>query len=426
LNVLITGASGYIGSHVAAALEAAGHEVVEAARRPQPGAGRRSIAADFSTELDSSVWIPRLRGIECVINAVGILRESRGQSFAALHVAAPIGLFAACVRAGVPRIIQISALGAHREAASGFHRSKAEADASLAGLPLEWIVLKPSLVFGPGGASARLLASAAATPLIFLPGDGEQRVQPVHVDDVAALCVRLLDSSGWQRQELAVVGPEALSVRGLLARARLGMGLGEPRFVRVPMALVRALTGLAARLPGFPFDREALGMLERGNTAPPDAFAAALGAAPRPAVPLDLAPPAGTLTPAADWARLNWLLPLRRGAVALVWIVTGLLSLGIYPVGESHALLARVGVTGAGAAVLLYAAAALDLALGIAVFALRRLRWLWRLQIAVILVYTAIITIALPEYWLHPFGPVLKNVPLLALVVALHELERRA
>jgi hypothetical protein len=57
---------------------------------------------------------------------------------------------------------------------------------------------------------------------------------------------------------------------------------------------------------------------------------------------------------------------------------------------------------------------------------LRRRRWLWRLQIAVILVYTAIITIALPEYWLHPFGPVLKNVPLLALVVALHELERRA
>jgi hypothetical protein len=112
--------------------------------------------------------------------------------------------------------------------------------------------------------------------------------------------------------------------------------------------------------------------------------------------------------------------------VALVWIVTGLLSFGIYPPAESYALLARVGVTGAAAASLLYAAAALDLALGLAVFALRRRCWLWRLQIAVILVYTAIISLALPEYWLHPFGPVLKNLPLVALIAALHELERRA
>ena len=81
---------------------------------------------------------------------------------------------------------------------------------------------------------------------------------------------------------------------------------------------------------------------------------------------------------------------------------------------------------GAAAPLLLYGAATIDLALGIAVLAWRRRIWLWRLQMAVIAGYMAIITVALPEYWLHPFGPVLKNLPLLALILALHELERRA
>ena len=426
MKVLIAGASGFIGTHLAAALEAAGHEVIELSRHPGVSGERPRIAGDFRSDTDPAVWTSRLRGIDCVVNAVGILRESGTQTFAALHAAAPSALFSACVVAGVRRVIQISALGADVQARSRYHRSKAEADAHLAALPLEWIILQPSLVFGPGGASARLFAALAAAPLIPLPGQGDQRVQPVHIADLAALCVRLLAAARWERQILPVVGPEPCSIRGLLAQARLGMGLPEPRFVHVPMPAVRAFARLAARIPGVALDAETLDMLERGNTAAADRFAALLGRAPRPVVPVDMGRRAGAIEPAADWARLNWLLPLMRAAVALVWIVTGVLSLGIYPVSDSYALLARVGVEGAAAPLLLYGAAALDLALGIAVLTLRRRIWLWRLQMAVIVAYTAIITVALPEYWLHPFGPVLKNLPLAALILALHELERRA
>ena len=121
-------------------------------------------------------------------------------------------------------------------------------------------------------------------------------------------------------------------------------------------------------------------------------------------------------------AKLDWLLPMLRVCIGIVWIVSGAVSLGIYPLQDSLALLARVGLTGTPALAALYGAAALDIALGFATFFFPR-RWIWRLQIALVLGYSAVIALWLPELWLHPFGPVLKNLPLLAGLVLLHELD---
>ena len=115
---------------------------------------------------------------------------------------------------------------------------------------------------------------------------------------------------------------------------------------------------------------------------------------------------------------------LLRLSIALVWLSTAVVSAGVYPVDESLALLARVGLSGTPALVALYGAAALDLALGVAVLAVRR-RWIWTLQLAVVLGYTAIITVCLPEQWLHPYGPMVKNLPILAAMLLLRQAEPR-
>jgi nucleoside-diphosphate-sugar epimerase len=422
LRILVTGATGFIGRHVARALEASGHEVIGLVRRA-PSSHGRHINGDFSVDFDTVVWRQRLAGIDAVVNAVGILRQSRAQSFNALHIMAPKALFSACADAGVRKVIQISALGADADAISRYHMSKAVADRHLMTLPLAWSILQPSLVFGPGGASARLFITLASMPIVCLPGAGEQRVQPVHIDDLTELCVRLVQNGDYDGHIVPVVGPRPYSVRELLRELRDGMGLGAPLFVEVPSRIVRLVATLANRIPGVPFDTETLQMLERGNAASPAALATALGRAPR--VPLPVADGLGGPGPLADWARLNWLLPLLRLSIALVWIVTGVLSLGIYPVAESYLLLARVGLTGGMAALALYGAAGLDLLMGMGILLLRRRTWLWRAQIVLIAGYSVIIAFALPEFWLHPFGPLLKNIPLLALLVALHELECR-
>ena len=100
--ILLTGASGFIGRHLADALLAHGHDVIVASRKPGHAArpGLREVAADFSRDIEPAAWLSRLAGVDVVINAVGILRESPGQRFELLHERAPRALFAACAEAG--------------------------------------------------------------------------------------------------------------------------------------------------------------------------------------------------------------------------------------------------------------------------------------------------------------------------------------
>jgi uncharacterized protein YbjT (DUF2867 family) len=420
-SVLLLGASGFIGERLLRALTAAGHEVVCGIRGGNTLPHCRTITIDYTRDHSAADWLPRLRGIDVVVNAVGILRETRTLSFDALHVAAPIALFDACAQAGVKKVIQISALGADEGAASRYHVSKKRADDHLARLPVRSVIVQPSLVFGQGGRSAALFTQLAALPVIPLPGDGEQRVQPIHVDDLTGAIVRLIDSDEHVSTRIPAVGPAPLTFRAMLATFRHVMGFGEPRFLRVPMTVVRAAATAGDHVPGLLLDRESLGMLLRGNVAPPAAITAVLGRVPRP--PIAFIEPTHARAMANE-ARLAWLLPLLRASVGIVWIVTAFMSFGLYPTGESYALLARVGLTGLSATVALYGAALLDLVFGIGVFVMRDRRWLWRAQMALIVGYSIIIAIRLPEYWLHPFGPLLKNVPLLAAILLLHEFDK--
>jgi len=113
-------------------------------------------------------------------------------------------------------------------------------------------------------------------------------------------------------------------------------------------------------------------------------------------------------------------LKLMRYALAIVWLVSGALSLGIFPRKESLTLLAQVGLHGTPARIALDGAAAVDLALGILTLAWP-VRALWLAQAALIFLYSAIISVWLPQFWLHPFGPLLKNLPILTMLWLLHK-----
>jgi uncharacterized protein YbjT (DUF2867 family) len=426
MRILLTGASGFIGQHLLQALLAEGHEVVCAVRKIKESKEPRLsfIHADFTNDTDKSVWLARLSGIEAVINTVGIFRESGAQTFDKLHVQTPRALFAACAESyDVHMVVQLSALGADAEADSAYHLSKKAADDYLAALPVRAAIVQPSLVYGSDGASARVFKALASMPFALRFGDAPQLVQPVHVDDVVAAIVALLrrrlylDQDGIARR-IPLVGPEALSFTDYLAALRASMGMQRLRVLRLPGGIARGLARVGRWLPGGLLDPEALRMLDRGNSGDPGPLLRLLG---RPARPIA----SFVLEPRAERARakLDWLLPILRLSIALVWIVTAIVSAFVFPVADSDELLARTGIPAGLRPLMLYGASAFDLLLGLGILLLKRRRWLWLAQLGLIGFYTVVIAWKLPEFLVHPYGPLTKNLPMLAAIWLLYQLE---
>lgn len=122
-------------------------------------------------------------------------------------------------------------------------------------------------------------------------------------------------------------------------------------------------------------------------------------------------------------ALAGWRTALLRWVLAIVWLATAIVSAFVHPQADSLALLARVGIEGIPAIAALYGAAALDFVFGIACI-VRPRRALWLAQGALILGYSAAIAACLPEYLWHPFGPLLKNLPILAILFILFAEEK--
>jgi uncharacterized protein YbjT (DUF2867 family) len=413
MNVLIMGASGLLGHKLVEALQRSGHSLIAAGRSMPHGMEKDAfLHVDFAEPPSVQWWIPKLAGIDVVVNAAGIFRERGPQTFEAVHLRGPAALFEACKRAGVGLVIQVSALGSDAAARTPFHTSKRAGDESLRVLGIPSIIAQPSLIYSSEGASTQLFHRLAASPVLLLPPGGQ--VQPVHIDDVVAGIVKLIARPFPESATVAFVGPVSLSLRHYLATLRLGLGFARPTlWPTLPAGSFRLLGRLAGWLPASLLNRDSVDMLLRGNTANAEPFARILN---REAVP----PEAFVEKPRAPALRaqaiLGLMVPLTNAAVAAVWIWTGLVSLGLYPVAQSLQLLADFGLHGGMALWALYTAAALDLLLGVLTLTahgqLRRSTLVF--QLLLIIAYTVMISATMSHWWLHPFGPLSKNLPMLA------------
>jgi hypothetical protein len=248
-------------------------------------------------------------------------------------------------------------------------------------------------------------------------------VQPVYVDDVVNAVLGILhgrlplapDSNSMR---VPLVGPQALPFTDYLAALRAALGMGRLRVLSLPDALAHLLAKCGRWLPGGLLDEDALRMLNRGNTGDPAPLARLLGRPPTPIAHFVADPRAERVL-----AKLGWLLPILRWSIVVVWIATALVSFGLYPVQDSYALLARTGIPPSLQPAMLYGAASFDLLLGLGIAFLPRRRWLWLAQLALIGFYTVVIAFKLPEFLLHPYGPLTKNLPMLAAIWLLYELE---
>jgi uncharacterized protein YbjT (DUF2867 family) len=268
MKVLVCGSGGFIGRHLVQRLRANGHCVREG----------RAPEMDFARDTDPSAWAERLEGLDAVINAVGVLRESHRRPMDVVHDRAPAALFQACAARGVRRVIHVSALGLEGNA-TRYASSKLHAEAVLRNLhdkgKLAPTILRPSIVFGRQGASSRLFMRLAHLPLLWLPAAAlRARLQPVAVADLAQVCSALLSIE--RPLQLECVGPQPLTLAELIATLRQQLGF--------PPASVRPLSDRLSRwtarcgdyLPGQPWCQETLALLQQDNVGEHCPFAALL------------------------------------------------------------------------------------------------------------------------------------------------------
>lgn len=280
LSIAVLGGTGFLGTRLVARLVKDGHRVTVLSRdREQhkhllvlPGLWLENCDVYQEAQLSE-----HLRGKEVVINLVGILNERGfgGAGFRRAHTELTRGVLVAARSAGVTRLIQVSALKAAVDAPSYYLRSKGEAEKLIrdGGGPLDWTILEPSVMFGPGDSFLnRFSALLGALPWVFPVAKPNALFQPVFVDDVVEALRRCLHGGATSRQTYQLGGPQVYSLReiiGLVAKltGRRRLILGLPDFAGRLQALVMDF------VPGRPFSSDNYRSLGVDSVCSEDGFA---------------------------------------------------------------------------------------------------------------------------------------------------------
>ncbi|MEA2907656.1 MAG: hypothetical protein QOI12_5043 [Alphaproteobacteria bacterium] len=419
MRILITGAYGLIGSAILARLHRDGHALVGAGRALAV-AGRRFpyarwVEADFARLVTAAAWRPLLAGIEAVVNCVGVLQDSARDDTRRVHVEATCALFEACAQAGIRRVVHVSAIGAARDGPTDFSRTKAEADARLSRLDLDWVILRPGLVLAPAAfGGTAMLRGLAGVPFVTPVVGAQSRIQVVAVDDVTETVALSVRPGAPATVTWELAHPHVHTLGGIVAALRAWLGFPPQPLLALPPGAGRVVSLLADALGWLgwrsPARSTALAQLTAGVVGDPAPWMAATGIKPRSLDDILAATPSGVQE---RWfARLYLLKPVAILALALFWSATGVIALGPAR-AAAMAQLNQAGVHGLGADVTLIGGAVFGVVLGVLLLVRRLARPVLVVMLAATPFYVLAGSVLAPQLWADPLGPLTKTIPLL-------------
>jgi uncharacterized protein YbjT (DUF2867 family) len=288
MSVLVTGGTGFVGTHVVHALRARDLPVRALVREPRRGA---RLAAWGSELVQGDVTDPAslraaVEGADAVVHLVAIIKGSSAE-FERVMAQGTRDVVAAAQEAGVRRFVLASALGVDERTKDTvpYYRAKWEMERAVKESGFEYVILRPSFVFGKDGGVlptfVRLARFAPVTPII---GPGTQRLQPIWVEDVAEYYARSVDLPGAANRTFEIGGPDAPTWNEFWDRLKRVLGTRRPS-LHIPFGVMRVQAALLERLPLAPVTRDQLRMLELGDNVVTDP--AAVETFGLPLVPLD-------------------------------------------------------------------------------------------------------------------------------------------
>jgi uncharacterized protein YbjT (DUF2867 family) len=285
MDIAVVGATGFVGSHLVPHLVASGHRVIaisrDGRRLPEWTADVEARAADITTgDLEAA-----LAGADAVVHLAAIPRETGGRRFDDVNVRGTHRVVAAAESIGVRRFVHLSVLGVADDPKLAYLYSKWRGEDAVRASHLEWVVLRPSLMFGSGDGFFNLVKTTLrwwSPGVVAIPGTGDARFQPLSVDDLAVAIEKSLTDADRARSIYELGGPAYLSYREIVDEVMRVTGMRRVR-VAVPIPLISALTSVTDRvLPIFPVSHDQIASLQRPNYTQLDAFERAFGIRPRP------------------------------------------------------------------------------------------------------------------------------------------------
>jgi len=269
--IVVTGASGFVGRHVVRSLVTGGHWVRALVRDARGAAGLDDLDLELAvgdvTEPES--LRAAMEGADAVVHLVAII-TGRARDFERVIADGTANVAAAASEASVGRLVHMSALGVGEGTKDTvpYYRTKWAAEQTVAESGLAHAILRPSFVFGAdGGALPRFVRIARLAPVTPIVGSGEQRLQPIWVDDVARAVTLAVESDRSGIFELG--GPDVVDWNGLWKAIKEALGTRRPA-IHMPRFLMRAPAVVLERLPDPPVTRDQLTMLGLGDNVVSD------------------------------------------------------------------------------------------------------------------------------------------------------------
>lgn len=402
MNILILGVSGFIGNHLYHALNLRGHRVTGSSRSEVPNIHWQG----FSFNQSKKDWQLQLKNIDIVINAVGIYQQTASQDFLQTHETGPKKLFDVCNKLGI-KVIQISAIGADSENPSTeFLSSKRNADQYLLKGDLANVVLYPGIVLGEQGRSTRQLSLLARLPVMPLAFGRNKKLPLISIHQLTAHIVKTIDVWPQIKQATVLVAHEE-SMEYLLNNLRAWMKLKKGYFIAIPKQCVSLIFKVLPNLSLGAFNKQSSEMLsdyaKRSYTAITKQTAS------------DSLLEHKSSTSFNKELKLRLLFYINLIVLGIIWIVSGLSSLISFE--QSRELIAQIGISGNIGDSIIISAAIGDVLLGVFLWYPPLRRCVIYTQILIMLIYSIIISIAIPVFWLHPFAPIIKNLAMLVLAL---------
>jgi NADH dehydrogenase len=241
-----------------------------------------AVAADVASGRGLS---EALAGVDRVVHLVAIPREGGGRSFEAVNVGGVENVLRAMAEGGVRRIVHLSVLGATDDPKLRYLSSKWRGERLVRESGLDWVVLRPSLLFGEGDGFFNLIRVTLtwwSPGIVAIPGDGMTRFQPLSVEDLAVAVERSLAEPERAGSVYELGGPAHLTYTEIVDAVMAATGKRRLK-LRIPVPLISALTAVTDRvLPVFPVSHDQVASMSRPNYTSPDAFERAFGLVPRP------------------------------------------------------------------------------------------------------------------------------------------------